>query len=265
MTHLPAPDQFATRPGRISLIGAGPGAADLLTLRALRRLQEAEAVFYDRLIDPEVLALIQPGAERVNVGKEVGRCKWPQARIDAAIVMAALRGLRVVRLKSGDPSVFGRAAEEIAAARAHGIEVEVIPGVTAASAAAASTLRPLTERGRFDRFLMLTATSLEGALPDQIARSVAPGTRLAIYMGVHLAGALAARLMEAGVPASSPVMLCERVGTAQERAVEARLDGLAEAIAAHAIQNPAVIFVDVEPVAAPVAAGKPAQMAEVSL
>lgn len=250
MTHLPAAKEFEARIGQISLIGAGPGAADLMTVRALRRLQAADVVFYDRLIDAEVLALIPPGAEQVNVGKEVGRCKWPQPRIDAAIVMAALKGLRVVRLKSGDPSIFGRVAEEIAAARAHGIPVEVIPGVTAASAAAASSLQPLTERGRFDRLLMLTATAMTGHLPEDFARSIAPGTRVAIYMGVHLAPRLVAQLLAANVPADAPVTISQNVATMAERHVRCRLSDLAFTVAEQGIRNPAVIFVDVEAVRA---------------
>jgi uroporphyrin-III C-methyltransferase len=246
MTHLPAPDAFAAPIGQISLIGAGPGAADLLTLRAIQRLQAADIVFFDRLIDPEVLDIIPKTARQVNVGKEVGRCKWPQARIDAAIVMAALKGLRVVRLKSGDPSIFGRAGEEIAAAQAQGIPVEVIPGVTAASAAAASCLRPLTERGRFDRVLMLTATAMTGDLPEDFARAIAPGTRLAIYMGVHLAAHLQSRLLAAHLPPDTPVMIAQNVSTAKERQIGCCLSDLAETITTQAVRNPAVIFVDVE-------------------
>ena len=251
MTHLPNATAFDCAPGRISLVGAGPGAADLLTMRALNRLQGADIVFFDRLIDAQVLALIPPQAQQVNVGKEVGRCKWPQDRIDAAIVMAALRGLQVVRLKSGDPSVFGRAAEEIAAARAYGIEVEIIPGVTAASAAAASSLLPLTERGRFDRFMMLTATSLQGTIPEDFARAIAPGTRLAIYMGVHLVQTLQSRLLAAGLSHTAQVTISQNVSTPAERHLHTTLDQLVQTVADHGVRNPAVIFVDCEAVCSP--------------
>lgn len=148
----------AAAKARISLVGAGPGAADLMTLRAARRLSEADIVFYDRLADPEALAFAKPTAQRVYVGKEVGAHHWPQPRIDAAIVAAALAGRRVVRLKSGDPSIFGRAAEEIAAARAHGIVVDIVPGITAASAFLCD---PLTERGVTDRVVLATASLTE--------------------------------------------------------------------------------------------------------
>ena len=162
--------------GRISLVGAGPGAADLLTLRAIRCVQTADIVFYDRLVDPEALAFARPAVKRVFVGKEVGAHSWPQARINAAIVAAALRGQYVVRLKSGDPSIFGRAAEEIAAARAHGIEVEIIPGVTAASAAAASLCQPLTQRGVTDRVVLATATCQPGTVMSDLQDLAGPGT-----------------------------------------------------------------------------------------
>ncbi|WP_108261541.1 uroporphyrinogen-III C-methyltransferase [Mangrovicoccus ximenensis] len=142
--------------GHISLVGAGPGARDLLTLRAVRRLQEADVIFHDRLVEPEVLELARRDADRIYVGKEVGQHAWPQEKIDRVITAEALKGRRVVRLKSGDPSIFGRAAEEIAAARAAGIEVEIVPGITAASAAAASIMVPLTERGETDSFAVTT-------------------------------------------------------------------------------------------------------------
>lgn len=164
--------------GRISLVGAGPGAPDLMTLRAIRCLQAADIVFYDRLVDPTALAFAGPAATMVFVGKEVGAHSWPQARIDTAIVAAALQGQHVVRLKSGDPSIFGRAAEEIAAARSHGIEVEIIPGVTAASAATGSLCQPLTECGITDRVVLATATCQPGTAMSDLHDLVRPGTTL---------------------------------------------------------------------------------------
>ncbi|WP_084513897.1 uroporphyrinogen-III C-methyltransferase, partial [Salipiger mucosus] len=148
--------------GHIALVGAGPGARDLMTLRAVDRLRAADVVFYDRLVDPAVLDFARPEAERVYVGKTVGNCAWPQPEIDRLIVREARQGRRVVRLKSGDPSIFGRAAEELEAARAAGIEAELVPGITAASAAAATTGRPLTERGETDTFVISTGTCRPG-------------------------------------------------------------------------------------------------------
>ncbi|WP_417727487.1 siroheme synthase CysG [Roseovarius sp.] len=133
--------------GQITLVGAGPGARDLLTLRAVERLQEADVIFYDRLVDQDILELARRDAERVFVGKHVGAHSWPQNRINRVIVAEALKGRRVVRLKSGDPGIFGRAGEEIEAARSAGVCVEIVPGVMAVSAAGAAMGWSLTERG----------------------------------------------------------------------------------------------------------------------
>jgi uroporphyrin-III C-methyltransferase len=229
--------------GRISLVGAGPGAADLLTLRAIRCLGQANVVFYDRLVDPEVLDFVQPGARQVFVGKEVGAHSWPQTRIDAVIVAAALEGLRVVRLKSGDPSIFGRAAEEIAAARAHGITVEIIPGITAASAAAASLCAPLTERGITDRVVLATATCCSGEAPSQIADIARPGTSLVFYMAMQQLAALTAQLLAAGVAPDQAVTVMANISKPGERCVQTTVAGLAGDCQLAQIRNPAVILI----------------------
>ena len=202
--------------GRIDLVGAGPGARDLLTLRAVRRLQEADVVFYDRLVDPDVLELARRDAERVYAGKAVGANAWPQDRIDAAIVAEARKGRRVVRLKSGDPSIFGRAAEELAAARAAGIPVEIVPGVTAASAAAASLGRPLTERGATDRLVLATGTCRPGDPDPDWAAMLAPGTTLALYMAAGRVGEIAAGLRAAGLSEGIEVEIATNVSTRAE-------------------------------------------------
>ncbi len=191
--------------GHIALVGAGPGARDLLTLRAVERLQEADVIFYDRLVDPEVLELARRDAERVHVGKVVGAHAWPQERISAAIVAEARKGRRVVRLKSGDPSIFGRLREELDAARAAGIACEVVPGVTAACAAAAEAGTPLTERGRTDTLVLTTGRLTESGPPPDIAALARPGTSFAFYMWVGAAGAVAEALSAAGLPATAPV------------------------------------------------------------
>ncbi|MBT9385575.1 siroheme synthase CysG [Pseudooceanicola sp. CBS1P-1] len=228
--------------GRISLVGAGPGARDLLTLRAVRRLQEADVIFYDRLVDPEVLELARRDADRVYVGKEVGACAWPQERIDALIVAEAAKGRRVVRLKSGDPSIFGRAAEEIAAARAAGVEVEIVPGITAASAAAAALTRPLTERGETDSFVITTGMCRPGdAVPDwqPLAR---PGTAMAFYMAVEKAPQIEATLLASGVPGDCPVDVVASASTESQRCLSTRLDGLAQSLAGAGVKSPAILL-----------------------
>lgn len=245
------PPVAASGKGRISLVGAGPGAVDLMTLRAMRALGQADVIFYDRLVDPEAVDLSRPGAEKVYVGKEVGAHAWPQARIDAAIVAAALAGKHVVRLKSGDPSVFGRAAEEIAAARAHGIEIEIVPGVTAASAAAASLCRPLTERGLSDRLVLATATDCTGQTPARIADMARPGTTLVFYMAMAQLSPLCAQLAAAGVAASQPVTVVSHVSKRNERHLQTRLDRLVEDCAREGIGHPAVVMITLEKGACP--------------
>lgn len=165
--------------GHIALIGAGPGARDLLTLRAVQRLQEADVVFYDRLVDTEVLELARRDAERVFVGKHVGASTWPQDRINAMIVAEAGRGRRVVRLKSGDLGILGRATEEIEAARAVGVPVEMVPGVTAACAAGAELTRGLTERGVANTLVLATGTGADDDPTPDSTRLSGPGTTTA--------------------------------------------------------------------------------------
>lgn len=230
--------------GRISLVGAGPGAADLLTLRALRCLEQADVVFYDRLVSSEVLDLCPAHAEKVFVGKEVGAHSWPQSRIDAAIVAAALKGRHVVRLKSGDPSIFGRAAEEIAAARAHGIPVAIVPGITAASAAAASLGRPLTERGRTDRLVLATATCRPGDDVSDITDLARPGTTLVFYMAMQQLDGLSRALRAAGVAGDHPVTVAHRVSSMAERVLTCRAETLAAECQVAGLRNPAVILVE---------------------
>lgn len=228
--------------GRISLVGAGPGAADLLTLRALRALQAADMVLYDRLISPEVLELINPHAERLFVGKEVGACAWPQHAINQLMVALAQSGKHVVRLKSGDPNVFGRADEERAAADHAGIPVEVIPGITAASAAAAALGQSLTSRGVSDRVIFATGTCREGDAPPDIATLLQPGSTVALYMATKMAGALQHQLLAAGFPAGMAVEVVASASTPSERQLRTTVGQLPEAMAAAGISHPAIIF-----------------------
>ncbi|MDE3028788.1 MAG: uroporphyrinogen-III C-methyltransferase [Paracoccaceae bacterium] len=234
-----APDTVS---GLISLVGAGPGARDLLTLRAVQRLQEADVIFYDRLVDPEVLELARRDAERVYVGKAVGACAWPQERIDAVIVAAARQGKRVVRLKSGDPGLFGRATEEIAAARAHGIAVEIVPGVTAASAAGAALGRALTERGETDRVILATGTCRPGDAAPDWGAALTPGATLALYMGVRNLPQIAANLRASGIPEEAEVEIVCAASTLDERIVRGVLaDFTSEG--RKDVLNPAIILI----------------------
>ncbi|MFD1343846.1 siroheme synthase CysG [Litorisediminicola beolgyonensis] len=239
--------------GHIALVGAGPGARDLLTLRAVERLQEADVIFYDRLVDPDVLELARRDAERVFVGKEVGASSWPQEKICALIVSEARRGRRVVRLKSGDPSVFGRATEELEAAREAGIAVEIVPGITAASAAAASLGRSLTERGETDAILLATGTCRPGDPAPDWATQFRPGTTLAIYMGVNAAGRISAELLSRGAPADTRVDILCNISTPRERHLETALPTLTRTLEENGITGTALILVRFSKIASPAA------------
>lgn len=232
--------------GSIALVGAGPGARDLLTLRAVQRLQEADVIFYDRLVDPDVLELARRDAERVLVGKVVGASTWPQARIDEVIVAAARAGKRVVRLKSGDPSIFGRATEELSAARARGIPVEIVPGVTAASAAASALGQSLTERGHTDTIVFATGACRDGDPVPDWGRHATPGTLLAYYMAVHNAGLVRDSLTAAGVNPATQVHVAVAVSTPQERLITTSLAVLPETLAREAITGQAIILISLD-------------------
>jgi uroporphyrin-III C-methyltransferase/precorrin-2 dehydrogenase/sirohydrochlorin ferrochelatase len=215
-----------------------------MTLRAAQRLQAADVVFYDRLVDPAALAHARPEAELVLVGKAPGVREWSQPRINRLLVAAARQGRRVVRLKCGDPGVFGRAGEEIAALADAGFAVEIVPGVTAASAAAAEIGRPLTDRASRRSVLLVSAHPAEGAPPLDWAALGAADATLAVYMGVARAGEVAAALMAGGADPATPVAVVERAGGADARRVSATLADLAATIAAHAVRNPAILLID---------------------
>lgn len=229
--------------GSISLVGAGPGARDLLTLRAVERLQEADVIYYDRLVDVEVLELARRDAERVFVGKHVGAHAWPQDSINAVIVAEALKGRRVVRLKSGDPGVFGRAGEELDAARANGIPVEIVPGITAASAAGAAMGESLTQRGVTDTLVLTTGTAQPGApLPD-CTRHSGPGTTTAFYMSVRQSRRIQSALLSQGLPAASPVTIAVQVSKPGERILTTKLGELDADLDESGVTDCAVILV----------------------
>lgn len=184
----------ATKCGSVSLVGAGPGAKDLMTLRGVQRLQEADVIYYDRLLDPEVLDLARRDAQRVYVGKAPGCHSWPQEKITQTLVNAAQRGQRVVRLKCGDPGVFARSTEETEALKANNIPFEIVPGVSAAFAAAASIGESLTERGKIDTLVLTTGHLSHGYTVPEAIKDIKPGTCVALYMAVGSAGQIAAHL-----------------------------------------------------------------------
>ena len=229
------------RDGFVSLVGAGPGAADMLTLRAVERLQSADIIFHDRLVDEAVLELARRDADRVAVGKAPGGYGWRQEEIDRAIVEAAREGLRVVRLKAGDPGVFGRAAEEVAALTEAGIAWEIVVGVTAASAAAAETGSFLTERGAIRAITLATGHTADGERPDWAALA-RPGSAGAFYMAVAKAADIEADLIADGVPGHLSVDIVENASRPGMRQLSCRLDRLAETVSRETVRNPAILL-----------------------
>src|SRR5690606_34807050 len=193
------------RTGHVSLVGAGPGAEDLLTLRAQRALQEADVIVYDRLVPEAVVAQGRRDARRIYVGKAKGAHAVTQGEINAILIAEAEAGRRVVRLKSGDPLIYGRAGEEMAALRTAGISFDIVPGITAAFAAAAETEIPLTLRDSSSALVFATGHDADGkTLPGWSSLALA-GATVAVYMGRTVAADVAARLIEAGLSASTPV------------------------------------------------------------
>ena len=221
---------------RVVFIGAGPGEADLITVRGARRLAQAQVVLFDALTDP-ALRDLAPQAEWLDVGKRGFGHATGQAAINALLVDAARRHARVVRLKGGDPSVFGRLEEELAALQANGIACEVVPGVSAALAAAALTQRPLTRRGSGRSVSLTTAMTHLGAL--QASRTA--DTEV-FYMAGRQLAALSLKLREAGWPADTPANVVSNAGWPDARCTDHTVATLAEATAPHA-DRPSVVTV----------------------
>jgi uroporphyrin-III C-methyltransferase len=224
----PKADAAQARLGRVLLVGAGPGAADLLTLRAARAIGAAQALLYDALVSDEVLALAPACCLKIQTGKRAGRTSMRQETINRLMLRLARRGLDVVRLKGGDPSVFGRVGEEQAFLAAHGVATEVVPGVTAACAAAAQFGFPLTHRGEARRLLFTTARLEAGALQTDWAAAADPQTTLAIYMGGSVAAELAERLIALGRAPSTPAAVVQSAGAPDAVMRQGELADLAE-------------------------------------
>ncbi len=229
--------------GRVLLAGAGPGPADLLTVRALRAIESAQALLYDALVSDEVLALAPPGCTRIQTGKRSGRASMTQDTINRLMLRLAKRGLTVVRLKGGDPSVFGRVGEEIDVLDAHGVPVEVIPGVTAACAAAAQFQFPLTHRGLARQVTFATARTLDGAVRLDEACAGDRETTLALYMARDSIEPLFRRLIEAGRPAWTPAVAIENAGSDGARLFTGTLNSLAADLADAAPAGPVLVMV----------------------
>ena len=223
--------------GKVYLIGAGPGAADLITVRGARLLAQAEVVLYDALVTPEMLELCAQ-AELISVGKRSGQRSTAQDAINKLLVDCAFKYRMVVRLKGGDPMLFGRADEELRALELEGIEVEVVPGITTAVAAAAATRQPLTKRGVARSVAFFTSSTA----PDEPEHPALPHTDTMVqYMGGREAAATAERLLAQGRSVDTPVVVVENCSRADERIARLTLADLARGL--DAAQGPVLVMI----------------------
>ena len=236
--------------GHVVFVGAGPGDPDLLTVKALRALQAADVVIHDRLVSFGVLDLSNPAARRLNAGKQGFGPAMSQDDINALIVAHAVDGAHVVRLKGGDPTVFGRLDEEIDAVTAAGIPWHVVPGITAASASVAAIGQSLTKRGRNAAVRFLTGHDMAGFADHDWRALARPGEVAAIYMGKKSARFIQGRLIMHGADRATPVTVIENASLPDQRVLSTTLDRLPADLAAAALTGPALTFLGLAPRAA---------------
>lgn len=229
--------------GHVDIVGAGPGDPELLTLKALRALQDADVVVHDRLVGDGILELVRRDAERLYVGKARANHSVPQDQINALLVAQARAGRRVVRLKGGDPFVFGRGGEELEVLRAAGVSVSVIPGITAATGCAASAGLPLTHRDHASAVTFVTGHGVDGEPDIDWVALAQPRHTAVVYMGLSRAGTLAARLMAHGRSPETPVAIIENGTRENERVVTGKLSNVAELVRGARVGAPALIVV----------------------
>ena len=234
----------ACPPGKATLVGAGPGDPDLLTLRAVRAIQSADVILFDALIDASILDLAPAHVRRIDVGKRCGRHAMQQGAINRLIAREALAGAHVVRLKGGDPFVFGRGGEELDSLRLAGVPVEVVPGVTAACAAAASLQIPLTHRDTSRSLHFVTGHGSDGTVPGHdwtaLARS---GGTIAAYMAGRTLPVVAERLMAAGMAGATPAVAVENASRANERRLFGTLAALPALLAGAGFDGPTLVLI----------------------
>jgi uroporphyrin-III C-methyltransferase len=217
--------------GKVMLVGAGPGPVDLMTVRAVRAVESAGALLYDALCSEEAIALAPPGCVRIQTGKRAGKPSMKQDEINRLMLRLARKGLKVVRLKGGDPSIFGRVGEEAAFLNGFGVETEVVPGVTAACAAAAQFGFPLTHRGAARRVVFTTARVEDGTVVGDWRVGADPEATVAVYMGAEAAPSLARALIAAGRSPSTPVATVESAGAPHARMTPTTLADLTDGVA----------------------------------
>lgn len=225
------------------LVGAGPGDPDLLTLKAARLLNQADVVVYDNLVSEGVIRLIRRGAEKIYVGKERSHHTLPQAEINQLLVTLAKRGKKVVRLKGGDPFVFGRGGEELEILAAEHIAFEVVPGITAASGVSCYTGIPLTHRDYAQTCLFTTGHLKDGTLDLDWPSLARPNQTIVIYMGLGALSEIAQQLIKHGMPANMPAAIIERGTTQEQRVIASTLESLPNLVRKVGLKSPSLIIV----------------------
>ncbi|MFW2544054.1 uroporphyrinogen-III C-methyltransferase [Primorskyibacter sp. 2E107] len=247
---VPSRTDSLIRCGAVCFVGAGPGDAELLTIKALRAIQSAEVILHDRLVSDEILALAGPQARLVSVGKEGFGPSMTQEEINRLIVLYAYAGVRVVRLKGGDPAIFGRLDEEVEALELEGIAWSVVPGITAASAAVAAVGQSLTSRGRNASLRILTGHVMEGFADHDWRALARPGEVAAIYMGKKAARYIQGRLMMHGAAPDTPVTLVANASRADQQVLASSLATLSQDLAEANLTGPALTLFGIAPRAA---------------
>ena len=227
--------------GKVYLVGAGPGNPDLLTVKAARLIAVADVVVHDGLVDDAILALANPKARLISVAKQRSRHSVPQDGINGILIEQALAGNFVVRLKGGDPFIFGRGGEEVEACRSAGVPVEVVPGISAAIAGGAANLLPLTHRDA-STAVTFVAGQCKGLTDQNWAGLAGKNRTLVIYMGVATADDICEKLIADGVSPDTPVAVLERVGRKDARAMRSILTDLGSMIARENVHSPAIII-----------------------
>ncbi|MDO9600477.1 MAG: uroporphyrinogen-III C-methyltransferase [Azoarcus sp.] len=229
--------------GKVALVGAGPGDPELLTLRAARRIAEADAIVYDQLVGEAILDLAKPSARLIYAGKKAGNHALPQDEINELLVDLARRGLNVVRLKGGDPFIFGRGGEEMQRLVACGIACEVVPGVTAAAGMAACTGIPLTHRDHAQTVVFATGHLKENTVDLDWTALARPHQTVVIYMGLGALEIICRELITHGLPGSTPAAVVHAATTPRQRIVTSTLAMLSADVRAAALKTPSLIVV----------------------